>query len=541
MPLATRWRQASGSTATLSANYVDENGAWSTPLSSAYGHIAWVRKLSTSAPPTPSGWTLVGTGVTATGVGLWLYRHRGDGTVNGITVTTGGASTVVKVSAYPTYLDDFVTAVFSGANSQTSRASGTINATEDDMFAEAFVALSSTAGGTGISFSNAYTALSGGTSGSSTAHAEKGNIDTGGAAATTATWTTSRNVAMGVALIKSVDPGVDVYADADSTVLLEAETAAAIDVHPDADSTVLLEAEVSPAVDFDTEPPVSVEPQGLVAPSVPVTAQIVLSVEPEGLTRPVRDVAAEIPVATDTQPWVAPSPGVYGEIPVTVAVEARNDSAGSVYVLIPVNVDIEHDASMGIDVGARVEVGAEPRAEITGVGLNVYADIGLGVLAMPAVAPTVQLGAELIVSIDLEAMWSTAYRDVNFSLGEPEPVTTIGFGNPEPVHALVLQEVTMEMHRTARQYIDLPLTTDTAGLTYEVSVDDGDTWVTVGDVVDTGDDKRLRIFLLGPDAETTDAPTPSWTAPGVQRVIPLARVIDTPEHIVANAGWIDIV
>lgn len=206
MPLAAR-------TATPVSNAVSITYNEGTPLDSTYGHVVRVRRRTfTTTPSTPSGWTLITSDTSSTTVGQWIFARRGNGSVNSF--TTDGTSTETYIDMFAVggvYDDDWITGVSSHITTNgsgiVSLASSAISTTEDDQYAYAFAALSSTAGGSGISWSGSYTLLVGGSSSVSGGYAERSIASSSTSAATTATWTTGlRYAVVSVVTLRVTNP-----------------------------------------------------------------------------------------------------------------------------------------------------------------------------------------------------------------------------------------------------------------------------------------------------------------------------------------------
>lgn len=204
MALAARTKSVSNA---VSITY-DEG----TALGSTYGHLVRVRRRTfTTTPTTPSGWTLITSDTSSTTAGQWIFARRGNGSVNSFTTDGTSTETYIDMLAIAgVYDDDWIAGASShittAGSGVVSLASGSLSTTEDDQYAYAFCALSSTAGGSGVSWSNSYTVL--GASGSaSSGFAEKSVASASTSVATTATWTTgSRYAVVSVVALRVTNP-----------------------------------------------------------------------------------------------------------------------------------------------------------------------------------------------------------------------------------------------------------------------------------------------------------------------------------------------
>lgn len=194
MALAARTKSVSNA---VSVTY-DEG----TALGATYGHLVRVRRRTfTTTPATPSGWTLITSDTSSTTVGQWIFARRGNGSVNSFTTDGTATETYIDMLAIPgVYDDDWITGVSShivtSGSTLVTLASGALSTTEASQYAYVFAALSSTAGGTGIAWSNSYTAIAGTSAGSSAGYAEKSVASSGTSVASTATWTTGSRYAV---------------------------------------------------------------------------------------------------------------------------------------------------------------------------------------------------------------------------------------------------------------------------------------------------------------------------------------------------------
>lgn len=183
---------ASASATSVTATYSE-----GTALGPTYGHIALVRRQGSAdtAMTTPSGWTLVSSGVSGTSsrVALYVYARRGDGTTNSITVTgTNSMTTQVWLFAWGNIKENtfWTAAATDVANgNRTTMSALTTTAAEDDSTAVAFCVLGGTAGGSGIAWSNSFSTITGGSSSSSNSWARR-DVPAGDIS-TSPTWTTS--------------------------------------------------------------------------------------------------------------------------------------------------------------------------------------------------------------------------------------------------------------------------------------------------------------------------------------------------------------
>jgi hypothetical protein len=216
VPIAVRNNQAATTSSTVTATYTE-----STPLDASHGHIAFVRRLSSDAPTSvSSGWSLVTSRTQGTVVGLWVYRARGNGTINGITVNGTSVSTVIQIAAYAGVYDDDFAKPFEGNNAHNviTLPVSPLTSTEAGQVATAYFALSSTAGGTGFALDNGYDRLNGGSSSSTVCWGEKQLGATGDSGAVTATWTTSRPATGVAVLLRVAQPASAVTIAAASTL-----------------------------------------------------------------------------------------------------------------------------------------------------------------------------------------------------------------------------------------------------------------------------------------------------------------------------------
>lgn len=176
---------------------------------STHGMIAF-NKAATSTLMTPTagsiadGWVQVGSMLTFGTNQLTCWKRRGNGAVNSISFTAGGVQIVTNLIEYAgVYDDDFVT--FAGAalgSAGTSLASGTRTTTEDGQVGVAYLT-TGTGSSSAHAFSNSYAVE---VTGSAQAWADRQVATSGTNAATTATWTTSRTAALGVALLRVTEP-----------------------------------------------------------------------------------------------------------------------------------------------------------------------------------------------------------------------------------------------------------------------------------------------------------------------------------------------
>ena len=90
----------------------------------------------------------------------------------------------------------------------------------------------------------------------------------------------------------------------------------------------------------------------------------------------------------------------------------------------------------------------------------------------------------------------------------------------------------MRLHRSARKYFTLDITTSPAISAWELSVDGGSTWVAA---TLTGD--SFSWLISGPDFDPTTAPDASSMAVA-GTVKPLLRATDYPEVLVEDAPMI---
>lgn len=164
-----------------------------------YGLVATVRRQGSADPAltTPSGWSLVGSGVSGTSsrVGVYVYAKRGDGTTNSITVTGANSMTThVTLYAWANIKEDtfWTTADVNVANgNRTAAGPMTSTTAEPDSTAIAYVALGGTAGGSGVTWTGSFSTITGGSSSSSASYARKEIAASGEDAISTPSWTTS--------------------------------------------------------------------------------------------------------------------------------------------------------------------------------------------------------------------------------------------------------------------------------------------------------------------------------------------------------------
>lgn len=208
MTLETRKAQGSGTTTITTT--LSGAGANNTHGMIAFNKAAQSTLMTPTAGSISDGWTQVGSALVFGTNQLTCWKRRGNGTVNSISFAAGGVQIVTNLIEYAgVYDDDFVT--FGGATlgaANTTLPSGTRTTTEDGQIAVAYLT-SGVGSVTGIGFSNSYNSPLG-ASGSTFGWTDKAIPTAGTNAATTASWTTSRTAALGVALLRVTEPIVDI-------------------------------------------------------------------------------------------------------------------------------------------------------------------------------------------------------------------------------------------------------------------------------------------------------------------------------------------
>lgn len=240
------WKRQKSSPAVNSGTTIAVTFDEGSAVDSTHTLVAVVEASGSSAPTTPSGWTLA-SGSTNYGSTMWLgmFIRQGDGSTNGITVVFGASQTQLSATLFAfegyvtTALDH--TPVASNNAASTSQTVGPSTATTaTNTIAIAAVGLQSGGGGTWGSFDAGYESIP---SSLSRLHVGVKAATSAGAVhpPTTVTWTSSRGnrdivwVIQGTVPATNVLPTVEIGTVPDSYV---GDTIAATATAADTDGSI---------------------------------------------------------------------------------------------------------------------------------------------------------------------------------------------------------------------------------------------------------------------------------------------------------------